>query len=123
MAGVTSHGRGFALVIDYVVRGIVAVCALGCVAVPLAVLVAAIATGGRYRFEGPHGASVVVSFDETMSFKAVGYSPQEDRVYRPLLAPFTTVLGLPPTLWFILARRRGVPVRGRWDQAFRVLCA
>jgi hypothetical protein len=92
--------------------------------VPFAVAVLLLAMRGYYRIEGPNGASIVVGHQgDALGFHAVGYSPATDGTYRAVTLPVMIVLGLPPTAWFILARRRGLPIGGRWDAGFRLMCA
>lgn len=113
-------GRGFAAVAGYLVRGFVGLCALGCVAVPLVVLAAHIATEGRLRIEGPHGASVGVRCRETVVVRLIGYAPGTDGDYPHLLYDLFLCVAAVPIAWFLGTRRW--PTTGRFDAGLRQVC-
>jgi hypothetical protein len=98
----------------------VGVCALACVALPLALLVTLIPSAGRYRIEGPNGASVVVSQSQSVGLRLIGYSPWIDGDHPYVVYGAFLAVAAPPVAWYFATRRR--PTTGRFDAAIRALC-
>jgi len=102
-------------------QGILIICALVALAVPVTVLAARAAFPNGYRFQGPGAASLVVSFSHTVSLRLVGYAPGVDGDIYFAVFGVATLFAIPPTLWYFATRRR--PARGRVDVAAGRVCA